>query len=407
MQQHTTKTEQQILTLLHEFRGMTAQQITQCISYNIQPKATQKSSIHNHLKRLKAKKLVLSKRINSNTRTGSVYFLSSKGFNYVKNLLNIEFGAIGLGFTSKILESSFSDLSYEVYKPPFEQLHHHLLFVDSLIAIKLNEKLEAIQTRNSIYASRLYFQRNFQRILRPDAEINNMKSGNNYFIEIDTGSENYNQLLAKFENYNAYFKTLDQSDLPLGIFFVTDSVEKYYGFRRRWMTVLSAFLTAMDIKFLDLVNLIMTPLDDFAKSLAFEINKSRLFEYLHDEMFSNPSQNEKKFLATIEHNHMYREPNFYVYQIGNSKYRYEYICIAQQYESLVYGGYLSFVKKANSDPQTALTRNLSKLGFSQTVIRRNTSEQLPLNFAPEKIPPEILVVLQTIKDYTKTLKLND
>ncbi|MEO4054474.1 replication-relaxation family protein [Solibacillus sp. CAU 1738] len=407
MQQHTTKSEQIILKLLHEFRGMTALQIAQCISSKEQPKITQRSSIHNHLKRLKSKKLVSGKKIDSNTRTGSVYFLSSNGFNYVKDLLNIEFEKIGSGYTSKILGDSFSDLSYEVYKTPLEQLNHHLLFVDSLIAIKLNEQLKAIQTRNSIYASRLYFQQNGQRILRPDGEIEDLESGDTFFLEIDMGTENYNQLLAKFENYNEYFKTLSQSQLPMGIFFVTDSIKKAYGFNRRWMTVLSSFLSAIDAKFLESVNLIMIPIDDFSESLAFEVNKQNLYENYHNNIFSTQTQNKNKFLATIEHSHEYRDPNFYIYQIGKSNYQYVYISIAQQFESLVYGGYLNFVKLANSNPQNESTKNLSKLGYSQTIFRRNTSEHLPLNFAPEHIPNEILAVLQTIQDNAKIIILND
>jgi hypothetical protein len=57
-------------------------------------------------------------------------------------------------------------------------------------------------------------------------------SSRNYFIEIDKGTEGYQQLYGKFINYKHYFSQLNKEELPDEILFITD--EKRQPYRVKW-----------------------------------------------------------------------------------------------------------------------------------------------------------------------------
>lgn len=395
-----TKKEIVIISFLFRFRGMTAFQLASVLHFTLEPTSSIKSSIHNHLARLKNKKVVKSKKIESHIADGSLYYLSPAGFDLAKDYLDIDVDQVGDGFQNALYKIKYSDLSYDYHKPPFEQIGHHLLCTNALLQLEIFYTPSDITFRTSAYAARIYYQNSIKSILRPDAEF---KTANNshYFLEIDMATENSSQLLLKFENYKEYFNTLKVDQLPHAIFFIMKGNSKSTGFKRRCKTVISTFLNVMEKKYSHLVNLIIVSLNDFVKAIEFEFKKDTFNLSMLKKLVDEKIDSGYEFTF---HYHNLRQsgvPFAFVYNNKHS-YTYYYIHIAHQYESFVYGNFLNFLSIKNHPSQKVIQYlgDLQPDGIKQIIFINNADPQLPLNFPKGLLSTDLLAELELLQDYT-------
>lgn len=374
--------DQDILCTLYRYRGMTAWQLAQKVHNSFTPRNSQKSMIHNYLKRLKKKKLITSKKLEEDVGLGSLYYLTPAGFNMAKDLLNIDIGQMGEGYLFADEFEGFhthADFDYSIYKPPLEQLGHHLLLIDALIKVDFLDREDLIDYRMSMYATREYQWEKGTSKLRPDAEML-IEVNKSYFIEIDKGTEGYQQLYEKFINYRNYFSNLDVEELPTGILFITDEKRQLYGLKRRWTTVLAAYLNAMG-PFSAKVNLIFSPINMLEKTISLEVNRSyndklakeRIRSYLKNEGYTSVDLFE--LIPTVR---------FAVARKGN-KYQLIFTRLANEFESQVFGAYILFSQNIKKIDAFIHEKNLSRLGLEQIILYDNQQPYLPSNFPKEKL----------------------
>lgn len=136
-----THCSMKLLAYLFYYRGMTALQLSQMYYESEKAFPTQKSSVHNYLSKLKKQNLVASKKPEDSVRPGSIYYLTPKGFEVVKEMLNIDVGATENGFillNEKNGIPTQSDLPYSLYQPPKQQIQHHLLLIDFFIRLRIH-----------------------------------------------------------------------------------------------------------------------------------------------------------------------------------------------------------------------------------------------------------------------------
>lgn len=402
---HLTTREIEIIKILFRFRGATAVQIATCLYYTFEPSKSEKSSTHNHLARLKTKKVIKSKKIESHIAEGSLYYLSPSGYELAKDYLDIDVDQVGDGFSNELNKIKYSDLSYDTYKPPFEQIGHHLLCTNSLLQLEFYFKPPKITSRTSAYAARIYYQNNVKSILRPDAEF---KTGENshYFLEIDMATENSSQLLLKFKNYKEYFNTLKVDQLPQAIFFIMKGNGKSTGFKRRCKTVISTYLNVMEKKYSHLVNLIIVSLNDFANGVKFEIHKNKLTLSMLKEFMNTRIDSDYEFTLNFHNPREGGVPFAFVYN-NKHLYKYYYLHFAHQHESFVYGNFLNFlwIKNKPSPKTIQYLRGLNSDGMKQIIIINDLDPQLQINFPKGLLSNNLLAEIQLLKDYTEIIEI--
>lgn len=375
--------DQDILTTLYRYRGMTALQVAQKIHNSLEPKNSQKSMVHNYLKRLKKGKIVASKKLEDYLGLGSIYYLTPTGFQITKDLLNIDIEQKGEGYLfADEIEGyhTHADLQYAIYKPPLEQIAHHLLLIDSLIKLDFLDIEENIDYRLSMYTTREYEQQHGHGKLRPDAEVL-LPDNRNYFIEIDKGTEGYQQLYEKFINYRYYLSQLDIEDLPSGILFITDEKQQLFGLKRRWATILAAYMNAMG-NLATKVNLILSPLNYLAEKILFEFNRPRynnlatnkLNDFLRTQGYS-PIQfitikpDESLFLAIAE---------------KNKQYKLVFTRVVNEFESSIFSCFFYFQQSLNNIHAMDRLSSLTSLGTEQVLFSKSNKLYLPKHFPKEK-----------------------
>lgn len=359
---------------------MTALQLAQKIHNTYIPKPSQKSMIHNYLKRLKQQKIVASKKLEDDVDLGSIYYLTPKGVNVAKDLLNIELGQIGYGylFADQFASEGYhthADLEYSIYKPPLEQTGHHLLLIDTLIKLDFLDKEDLIDYRLSMYATRDYSFNKGNGTLRPDAEML-IEGSRNYFIEIDKGTEGYQQLFEKFTNYRQYLSQLKEEELPVAILIITDEKRQLYGLKRRWTTVLTAYLNAMG-PLSAKINLILSPINRLEETISLEFQRSHSQELV------------KEKIRTHLLNEGYTAVKFYSYKsllqpfaiaIKENKYKLVYTRLANEFESLVFGGFFLFLKQMPEIESQIQKHELQRMGLEQMVLYKGHQPYLPSVF---------------------------
>lgn len=393
--------DKDILSTLFRYRGMTALQLTQKVHKSLEPRNSQKSMIHNYLKRLKEQKIITSKKLEDYVGLGSVYYLTPNGFKLTKDLLNIEIGQKGDGYTFADEIDGYhthADLEYSIYKPPLEQIAHHLLLIESLIKIDFLNTDELIDYRLSMYATREYIYKNGVGKLRPDAEL--LIGDRNFFIEIDKGTEGYQQLYEKFINYRHYLSQLETSKLPSSIFFITDKKRQLYGLKRRWTTILVAYLNAMG-EMATKVNLILSPINKLEGTINFEINRPKYKKLALDKV--------RDFLS----NQGYSSINFYEIKsivpfavaIKNQKYQLVFLSLSGEYDSTVFGNFILFMKNmSNIDP--ALRKNgLTRSGLEQIILSKHENPYLPSIFPKERWSNEQQLYSEILHKYLTILQI--
>ncbi|MGG3854249.1 replication-relaxation family protein [Caldifermentibacillus hisashii] len=369
-----TNCSMKLLELLFYYRGMTALQLTKMYYDSENPLPTQKSNIHNYLNKLKKQSLVTSKKLDESIYLGSIYYLTSKGFEAAKEMMNIEVGAKESGFILLNERSGIptqSDLPYNLYQPPKLQMSHYLLLIDLFIQLRIQfNDDEAIDHRLSMYCSTPYTIDSIDYKIRPDAEVL-LPHKESYWIEVDRGTESHSQLLAKFNNYKNFLIYLKENNLEIpfkGIIFVTDAKQRLCGLKRRWANILSAFLKEMYPFDTDL-RLILTPLNEVENTLRFEMNRNELNEsasHLLDENLKLRGYKKMlPFVKTVD------KTLFYFIAKNETAYKIIYVNVSNAFDSSVYTDFHHFTKELSIIQQKNEVKGLMPDGFEQVIVHPN------------------------------------
>lgn len=367
-----------ILTYLLYYRGMTALQLTQ-IYYEVQqPIPTQKSNIHNYLSKLKKQGLVDSKKVNDPLHCGSLYWLTPIGLDTAKDLLNIDIGATGTGYIYSLDNQyeSQADLPYEIYAPPRKQVEHHLSLIDFFNTLRWNFfDDEYIVHRLSMYCSVEYPTSNKQTKIRPDAEIV-LPAGDVYWIEIDKATESHSKLLNKFYNYKHYFNYLKQNKHPFpmkGILFVTDSKQHTNGLKRRWASILSAFLKVMDSNDVD-VRLLFTPLNKLEQTLRFEMQREALEDAARHYLDTNMQL--KDYSKVYRYSKSSTKELLYAIVVNNDAYKIAYVNISNTFDSTAYTNFQLLLALEPKIKKNDIVQNLKFQGLDRIIFYHDELPQL-------------------------------
>lgn len=389
-----TNCSMKLVEYLFYYRGMTALQLTQMYYEFEKPISTQKSNIHNYLSKLKKQKLVASKKIEDPLHPGSIYYLTPKGFEVVKAMLNIDVAAKENGFVLLNERSGIptqSDLPYELYQPPKQQINHHLLLIDLFIRLRIHfSEEETVDHRLSMYCSTQYTLESKDYKIRPDAEIL-LPNKESFWIEADRSTESHSQLITKFKNYKNYLTYLKESNLAIpfkGIIFLTDPKQQIYGLKRRWTNILSAFLKEMHPYQQD-IRLILTPVNKLENTLRFEMNRSALnqaakrqvYEKLHQDVYEKVIPFIQKADKTLS----------YAIAINKSSYKVFFLNVSNAFDSSMYTSFHHFIQNLNKIHQKIEVKGLQRQGFEQVIFHPD-KEPFLIPVLQGDSPPEKLEI---------------
>lgn len=367
-----------ILEYLFSYRGMTALQLAQMYYEVEQPMSTQKSNIHNYLSKLKKKGLVDSKKVNDPLHPGSLYWLTARGLEATKDLLNIDIGVKGNGYIF-LNDSSYqthADLPYDIYAPPKIQVEHHLLLIDFFNTLRRDfYEDDYITHRLSMYCSVEYPFGNNQTKIRPDAEVV-LPNGDVYWIEIDRATESHSKLLNKFYNYKHYFDYLKQNKLPLpfkGILFVTDTKKHTVGLKRRWSSILSAFLKVMHQNDVS-VRLLLTPLNTLEQTLRFEMQRKELEDkakrLLKDDLHQQGYIKVLPFIKTTD------QSLWYALALTKSTYNIIFANVSNTFDSTAYTNFQQFLTHESHIKKKDEVQKLTFQGLERMIFHTDQQPYL-------------------------------
>ena len=367
-----THCSMKLLEYLFYYRGMTALQLSQMYYESEKPFPTQKSSVHNYLSKLKKQNLVASKKLEDSVRPGSIYYLTTKGFEVVKEMLNIDAGATENGFILLNERNGIptqSDLPYSLYQPPKQQISHHLLLIDFFIRLRIHfSEEESVDHRLSMYCSTPYTYNNMDGKIRPDAEII-LPNGDAYWIEVDRATESHSQLMAKFQNYKNFLSYLKKNNLPIpfkGIVFLTDEKQQTYGMKRRWMNILSAYLKSMDPNQAADIRLLMTPLNRVEKTLRFEMKRVQLnqsaTQLLYEKLHQRGYHRILPFIRKSD------QSLFYAIAMNQKSYKIVFVHVSNAYDSSLYTNFHQFIQRLMKINQKDEVKQLQPEGVEQIVF---------------------------------------
>lgn len=396
-----------ILSFLLYYRGMTALQLTQMYYEVQQPLNTQKSSIHNYLSKLKKQGLVASKKINDPLHPGSLYWLTPLGLDTAKDLLNIDIGTTGSGyiFSDDNQQQTQADLPYEIYVPPQKQVEHHLSLIDFFNTIRWNFfDDEHIPHRLSMYCSVEYPNGNKQTKIRPDSEIV-LQNGDVYWIEMDKATESHSKLLNKFYNYKHYFEYLKENKLPFpmkAILFVTDTKQHEGGLKRRWSSILSAFLKVMHPDDID-VRLLLTPLNKLEQTLRFEMQRKEL-EAVARHFLDTNSQLED-YPKVQRYSKSSTKHLLYALAVNNQAYKIIYVNISNTFDSSAYTNFHHFLAHEPNIKKKDEVRKLKFQGFERIIFYQDDPPQLIKQLHGTESNPKIEDMLKQLSTNLEFVEL--
>jgi hypothetical protein len=400
-----SETSMKLLALLFYYRGMTALQLAKMYFKSHNPTAVQKSSVHNYLRKLKVQKLVTSKKIEADNYAGSLYYLTQTGLELVKSLLNIEDGQTGTGYilANEDKEDTQADLEYGIYKPPTEQIHHHLILIDFFVRLRLMSD-QQIDHRLSMYASKEYEYNGKEAKIRPDAEVV-LPYDRHYCIEIDRATESHSQLIQKFENYRHYFEYAEETSeqLPTAIVFVTDEKQHQYGMNRRWTNILAAYLKTMGDYALK-VNLLMVSLnkiDHFIQFESYRTHLNRKAQAILEKAFKQKGWKDVQTFKQLT-NHSSID---YMIAFSQTKYHIYFVRVVYEYDASIFVGFHHFIKNLDNIHQKQQT-SCKPAGFGQVIFYTDERPFLP-DYMRKKydLPPELLSHLELLSQHLSMYKL--
>lgn len=341
---------EQIIRTLLIYRGTSAKQLISLMNAPFQYTLSQEKSVYNYLRKLKKQGLVAAHKLQANVANGSVYYLTPKGYDYARDMMNIDEGAVGEGWIQRFgefEEQSLGDLNYDLYSPSIKQPAHHLLLIDFFIQLNMvdEDNYSMIPHRLNLYAAETYEMDGKSYRYRPDAEI--LIGTKKFAIEIDRATESHEQLLLKMETYKRYLDycnaagrdSLDRID---GIIFVVETRRRDHGIKRRWKNVLSAFFKRLS-KYQDRLNLIMTTIDATQETLRFELNRSS-YEQEAQKKIETILKDDGYSIVSTWSNTRTTETAFAHGLTETRKYKVFFNATSQEFESRLYIRYLYFLK---------------------------------------------------------------
>ncbi|NEU29930.1 hypothetical protein GN156_03955 [bacterium LRH843] len=240
------------MVFLYKVRGATNEQLRRYLYGHLQSKrATQLANTSKFVSQLKRDGFLKSNSCHPH-RHGEINYLTKKGIEYIHDTCLIDKNDNKmLGFGEQV-----GSFDYELLKPPLHYLEHHLMFVDLVIDYpslgQYRHSLYAVKEyKSSISASNRGYNKTHK--LRPDAEITFRRDTKTYFcaIEVDTGSERYDQLVNKFSNYKRYFDYCLRNNKKLPYFAILfhtkrSTEEMNLADDKRWITILKAAAVGLE-----------------------------------------------------------------------------------------------------------------------------------------------------------------
>lgn len=230
-----------IMALLYKYRGLTNEHLRNLIYGHLDSeKSGQKANISRFVKDLRDKKLINSSSCFPYSKE-LIHYLSQKGVDFIVTELNISKDNDPLnGF-----KDVYGLFDANTLKPPLNNIEHQMMFLDTVIKLEKN----GFATRHNLYAVKRYkylkeypnYMLELEGKVRPDGEV--YKNG---FapIEIDTGTERFDHLLKKFNNYRRYFEYLDSINEPkkwkIILFKTKAGSNKNLLTDTRWQTIMRA-----------------------------------------------------------------------------------------------------------------------------------------------------------------------
>lgn len=195
--------QKQVVIFLYWYRALTNEHLRKLIFGHLRSDSNgQKANISRYTAGLRNMKLIESFSCYPYSKE-HIHCLTSKGVEFVKEHVIIDSDNQLSGFDGK----HFGDFSASILKPGLKNLEHTMMFLE--FAIKYRGYI-----RHNLYAVKDYFylgktpdNKFYEKPgkVRPDGEFFLPKLEGSLCIEIDTGSERFEQLVAKFENYRKYF----------------------------------------------------------------------------------------------------------------------------------------------------------------------------------------------------------
>lgn len=270
-----------ILKELFFYRGMTGKQLVIFITKTSSYTLSEEKSVYNYLRTLKNNGLVESFRLQDTISRGSIFYLSKKGLELIKDILNIDEGQSGSGILPHNEKTTFWDIPYDYQTPPLKQPAHHLMqtqFMANLFA----DQEHIVSHRINLYAAKIYMYKGKKYRFRPDAEL--FLPTGTFCVEMDRATESHDQLIQKFETYKRYLEYCKENEIKTyinTILFVVEGKKRDHGIRRRWNNILSAFLKGMKDDY-PKIRLVLTTLDDMNKTINIENSRERIEDKVSD-----------------------------------------------------------------------------------------------------------------------------
>ncbi|MEK5379365.1 replication-relaxation family protein [Niallia sp. FSL W8-0635] len=369
---------------------------------------SQEKTIYKYLRKLLDQKLIVKYKLQDGSE-GSMYYLTSKGYELAKDLFNIEEGKRGEGWINENGFTNYGDFPYELFSPPLEQAPHHLLLVDFLFKLK-SINTTFIEHRINLYSAVTYGNSENKFRFRPDAEIR-LENNRTYAIEIDRGSENHEQLCKKFRTYRHYYETAKQSALDVrhaGIIFIVEDKRKKHGMKRRWKNICAAFIKEVGDYHKD-VNLIMTTVSDTSETILFEINRKnyeqRFINKLSTFLKKKGNQDVNLYLINDLDND-YKQIITTNMAESNAFYVNVYIT-SQTFEANVYSKFMNVYRQINAIKNQEVVKGLEFRGFRKAIIYGNEMPYLINDIGPYELDKEFNNVFREFNDNVHYYRVDD
>lgn len=267
-----TKVESEVMHILFLYRGLRAKDVAALRLKTTDLTIANEKSIYNVLRRLQKKGMVT--KLKKAEYDYSLYYLSERAFELLKYELNIQYGSNGNGYLPYKSDTTIWDMPYKIYSPPRYQWGHYLMVVDCIKAML--PLFEDIRLQLAYYCN-LKYEHNYKPYkVKPDLMLT--ARGKMIAIEVDTGTESKQQLIAKFKKYKLYCDYCKKNEVIKKVdtilFVVPEGNE--VNLNRRWVTMLEAFYTAFEEQLNTPINLIFIPINDVENTVKFELEKPNL-----------------------------------------------------------------------------------------------------------------------------------
>lgn len=403
-----------IMKYLFEYRTMTAKQLATMICFPDPIDLSKEKSVYNYLRKLKKQGLVSAHKLQANVANGSLYYLTPKGYEYVKDYFEVQEGAIGEGWLYNFMlysDSPKGDFPYEVYSPPLKQPAHHLMMIDFFIElIKRGGDIYTNKHRINLYAAKSYELDGKKSRFRPDAEI--LLDDQLYTVEIDRSTESHEQLVQKFLTYRDYFDYLSKNGLshqiPKGILFVVESKRRDHGIKRRWNNVLAAYMKTLWVTY-GHVNLILTELDSVGSTLEFEADRQELEKKASKQV--KQTLLERGYVDTTSYVATTTKEIYYSHGISNSSYDLFFTAISHEFESKLYDRCFNFIecqyKIANDPEKIEKIKGLKFKSCSAIIFHHSHEPYIAEGILNYDVNPELTHIFKFFKERAEFINLEN